>query len=109
MCDGYGNVFERDVVDILNHLQDAILYKIHAERRLGSFRRFVDPGVFGHSLGHVCSARVALNMVALAMIERSVDPGDDKAIRAINVEVAEKMGVRPRALRHRANGHARPR
>jgi hypothetical protein len=107
--DGYGNVFERDVVDILNHLQDVFLYKTHAERRLGSFRRFVDPGVFGHSLGHVCSARVALNMVALAMVERGVEPGDDKAILAINVEVAEKMGVRPRALGHRANGHVRPR
>jgi MoaA/NifB/PqqE/SkfB family radical SAM enzyme len=106
---GYGNVFERDVVDILNNLQDAFLYKIHAERLVGSFRRFVDPGVFGHGLGHVCSARVALNMVAQAMVERDVEPGDDKAIRAINVEVAEKMGVRPRTLRHRANGNVRPR
>jgi hypothetical protein len=51
---------------------------------------------------------VAINMVALAMHEGRVAPDDAAAIRAINVAVAEKMGVRPREVKNRANGHARP-
>lgn len=107
--DGYGNVHERDVVELLNHLQDAVVYKLHAERRLGEARRFLDAEVFGGSIGHPCSVRVAINMIALAMHERRVAADDRAAIRAINVEVAEKMGVLPRSIPNRANGHARPR
>jgi MoaA/NifB/PqqE/SkfB family radical SAM enzyme len=105
--DGYGNVRERDVVDILNHLDAAFVSRMHAERRVGEHRRLLDAEVFGGGLGHVCAARTALNMVARAVHERGVSPDDAAAVRAINVEVAEKMGVLPRELRHRANGHAR--
>jgi Radical SAM superfamily len=106
--DGYGNVHERDVVELLNRFQEAFVYKMHAERRVGEHRRFVDPAIFGGHLGHPCSARVAINMVARTMHERGVAPDDREAIRAINVEVAQKMGVLPRPGIHRANGHVRP-
>lgn len=107
--DGYGNVHERDIVDLLNHMQDAFVYKLHAERRVGAHVRFVDPEIFGGSIGHACSVRVAINMIARAMHDRGVAADDHAAIRMINVEVAEKMGVLPRAGIHRANGHSRPR
>jgi hypothetical protein len=107
--DGYGNVHDRDVVDLLNHLHEALPYRLHAERRIGEILRFLDAEVFAGSLAHACSARVALNMIARAMDERGIQPDDRAAIHAINVEVAEKMGVRPRSFVHRANGHARPR
>ena len=84
------------------------VYKLHAERRIGEMRRFLDAEVFGEKLTHACSARVALNMIANAMHERGVAAEDRQAIRAINVEAAAKMGVLPRAFIHRANGHARP-
>lgn len=106
--DGYGNIHERDIVELLNHMQDAFVYKLHAERRVGEHRRFVDPEIFGGHLGHACSARVAINMIARTMHERGVAADDQAGIRAVNVEVAEKMGVLPRAGIHRANGHARP-
>jgi hypothetical protein len=107
--DGYGNVHERDVVDLLNRMHEALVYKLHAERRIGEIRRFLDAEVFGGSLIHACSARVALNMIANAMHERGVAAEDRQAIRAINEEVAAKMGVLPRTSIHRANGHTRPR
>ncbi|APR75654.1 radical SAM domain protein [Minicystis rosea] len=107
--DGYGNVHDHDIVELLNRMQDALVYKLHAEKRIGAVRRFLDAEVFGGSLGTVCSARVALNMIAREMQERGIDPEDRAALRAINVEVAEKMGVLPRSVPHRANGHARPR
>ena len=46
-------------------------------------------------------------MIARAMHERGVAPDDGDAIHAINVEVAGKMGIIPRKVAHRANGHAR--
>ena len=107
--DGYGNVHERDIIELLNHFQDAFVYKLHAERRVGEHLRFVDPEIFGGSIGHACSVRVAINMIARSMHDRGIAEDDKAAIRKINVEVAEKMGVLPRPGIHRANGHARPR
>lgn len=103
--EGYGNVHHRDIVEILNHLQEAPLYKLHAERRLDEARRLVDPEIFDGHVGHACTARVAVNMVALAAAARGVGPGDTDALRAINEEVAQKMGILPRLGIHRANGH----
>ncbi|HVK67151.1 MAG TPA: radical SAM protein [Polyangium sp.] len=107
--DGYGNVHERDIVELLNHMQDAFVYKLHAERRVGAHLRFVKPEIFGGSIGHACSVRVAINMIARTMHERGVSVDDQAAIHAINVEIAEKMGVLPRTGIHRANGHVRAR
>ena len=107
--DGYGNVHERDVVDIFNHLHEAFVYRLHAERRVGEYRRFLNTELFGDSPRHVCGVRVALNMVARLMDERGVDPEDTETIRSINVEVAGKMGLVQRAVRARANGRPRPR
>lgn len=106
--DGYGNVRERHPIELWNRLHEALPYRLHAERRLGEARRFVDPEVFDGRLGHVCSARVALNMIAVAMERGRVSPDDRAAIRAINLEVAEKMGLYPREIARRANGQARP-
>ncbi len=107
--DGYGNVHDRDPVELLNRMHEAFVYKLHAEKRVGEHRRFVDVSLFDGGISHACSARTAINMVAKAMHDRGVAEDDAEATRAINVEVAEKMGARPRVLRNRANGHARPR
>ena len=90
-------------------MHEALVYKLHAEGRIGEIRRFLDANVFGGRLTHACSVRVALNMIANAMHERGVAAEDRQAIRAINVDVAEKMGVLPCTSVHSANGHARPR
>jgi hypothetical protein len=105
--DGYGNIHTRDVVDILNHLHEAFVYRLHADRRLGEYRPFLDAEVFGEHPRHVCGVRVALNMVARAMHDRGIANDDQVAIRAINVEVAEKMGLLRRSIRNRANGRPR--
>lgn len=106
--DGYGNVRDGDVTDLLNHLADALVFRLHAERRIGACRRFVDEEIFSGALAHPCSARVALNMIARGMADRGIRPDDVEALRALNLEVAGKMGVRPRPdMRNRAIGHAR--
>lgn len=106
--DGYGNVHERDVVEIMNHMQDALVYRLHAEKRIGVFKYLLDPELFGARVGHVCSLRTALNMLARIMDERGIQASDAEGVRAVNREVAEKLGLLPREFKHRANGHARP-
>jgi pyruvate-formate lyase-activating enzyme len=106
--DGYGNVHERDVVDIMNHMQDALVYRLHAEQRIAAYRPLLDPALFGAHVGHVCTLRTALNMLARLLDERGVATADAGALRAINREVAGKMGLLPRTIKHRANGHALP-
>jgi len=62
--EGYGNLHERPLIDILNHLQDAFVFRLHAARRLADYRRFVDPEVFGDSIGHLCAYRAILTLLA---------------------------------------------
>lgn len=105
--DGYGNVHERDVVDIANTMHEALVFKLHAEGRIGEYRLLLDPALFGGHVDHVCTLRTALNMLARTMETRGVGRDDVEGVRAANREVAERMGFAPRVVKHRANGHAR--
>lgn len=106
--DGYGNVHDRDVVDIVNTMHEALVYRLHAEGRLGAYRPLLDASLFGGHVSHVCTLRTALNMLARTLEARGVAHDDVEAVRAANLDVAERMGFAPRALKHRANGHRRP-
>lgn len=104
--EGYGNIHDRPLLDILNTMQDAFIYRLHAEARIDDYRRFLDPSVFGR-FEHLCGLRTALGMVARRMHERGVDPGDRESIAAINREVARRTGHLP-AVGRRANGTRLP-
>jgi MoaA/NifB/PqqE/SkfB family radical SAM enzyme len=105
--EGYGNVHERGLLDVLNGMQDAFAYRLHAEGRIASYRRFLDPAVFGARFDHACALRTALAMIARRLEERGVDENDAEAIRAVNVEVARKVGALP-PLGKTANGTRLP-
>lgn len=90
--EGYGNFHVRPMVDILNHMQDAFIYRLHAEGRIADFLPLVDPGVFGESFVHPCSLRAFMTMVAQRMHEEGVEAGDRDAISRINREVALVTG-----------------
>ena len=64
--EAYGNIHHRDLADILNSLQDSVLYKLHAENRIGTFLNMLDPKEFKDGLDHLCSVRIAVNHLALA-------------------------------------------
>jgi MoaA/NifB/PqqE/SkfB family radical SAM enzyme len=106
--DGYGNVHNQDPIDLLNHLQDAFVSKLHAENKIVEYRRFLDAELFGNSVSHVCSLRVVLTMIARRMHERNIKEDDTESIAAINREVAQEAGFLPASVKHRANGNARP-
>jgi sulfatase maturation enzyme AslB (radical SAM superfamily) len=90
--EGYGNLHERPLIDILNHLQEAFVFRLHAERRLADYRRFVDPEIFGNAIGHLCTYRAILTLLARRMHEEQIDPDDGAAIQRLNLEVARLTG-----------------
>ena len=89
---GYGNLREKSLADILNHLQSTLLFRLHAEKRIAGYRRFLDPGFFRNGVDHPCAVLVALNRIALIMEERAVDPEDAAEVRRVNEEVARSVG-----------------
>jgi hypothetical protein len=90
--EGYGNIHRQDLLHILNHLQDNFVFKLHAERRLGEYIRFVDPAIFGHSFAHFCTLRAILTLIAQRMDAENIQPDDTQAIQRINLEVAQYTG-----------------
>jgi len=89
---GFGNLRGKSLAHILNHLQETPLFRLHAEKRIADYRRFLDPGFFGGGVDHLCAVRVAVSRIAPIMLERGVDPEDAPAVRSVNEEVALNMG-----------------
>jgi len=94
--EGYGNLHRQDLIWILNHFQEALIYRLHAERRIGEYRKFVDTGIFGTHFTHLCSLRAILTRMAYWMETEAIDPEDQAAVQAINLRVAEETGHRKR-------------
>ncbi len=90
--EGYGNIHSRTVTDILNHLQDAFVYKLHADNRIERYLPFVDPRVFGKRVFHPCSARVVVTLIACRMEREGIEAGDTEGILRVNREVAALTG-----------------
>lgn len=85
------------LIDILNHLQDAFVFRLHAERRRADYRRFVDPEIFGDAIGQLCAYRAILTVLARQMHEERIAPDDLAAVRRINFEAARLTGHAPRS------------
>lgn len=90
--EGYGNLHDQDLVQILNGLQNQFVFKLHAERRIAEYCRFLDTTIFGERFAHMCTLRAILTMIARNMETEQVDPGDEAAIRRINRNVARRTG-----------------
>jgi Radical SAM superfamily len=105
---GYGNVHRRPFMEVLNGMQDAAVFRIHAERRIADYRALLDRSIFGERFEHVCSLRVVLTLLARGIEEDGVDPSDPTALQALNVAVARQAGFLPREG-PRALGIRRPR
>jgi len=90
--EGYGNLHERPLIDILNHLQEAWVFRLHAERRLADYRHCIDPDIFGDTLGHLCTYRAILTLLARKLHDGQIDPDNCAAIQRLNLEVARLTG-----------------
>ncbi len=64
--EAYGNIHQGELPDILNSLQDSVLFKLHAENRIGTFLKRLDPQEFKDGFDHLCAVRIAVNRLALS-------------------------------------------
>lgn len=88
--EGYGNVNERGIIDVVNGLQEAFVYRLHAERRIASYRHLYVGRRFGDRVGHVCSMRAALTLMARELHDLGVDPNDMEAAEPVIRRVARR-------------------
>lgn len=90
--EGYGNFHDRPLVDILNHLQDSFVYRLHADRLIGDYLPFVDPKIFGEAFANLCALRAVVTMVARRMHDQGIVAQDREGLGRINREVARLTG-----------------
>lgn len=93
--EGYGNLHEKRLVDILNHFDDAFVYQLHAERRLEEYLPLVEQSLFGESFTHLCTLRSIVTLLARKMHEQSVEFSDYAGVQRVNREVALLTGHLP--------------
>jgi hypothetical protein len=80
------------LVEILNHLQERFVFRLHAERRLREYLDLVDEQLFGRSFVHLCTLRAVVTMIARRVEEDSVDRANRGEVRRVNEQVAALTG-----------------
>lgn len=90
--EGYGNIHERSLVEILNHFDEAFVYQLHASRQLEKYLPLVDRSLFGSDFTHLCSLRSIVTLLARKMHEGGVSPEDAASVQRLNHEVAAVTG-----------------
>jgi hypothetical protein len=90
--EGYGNIHQQTLAEILNHFDEAFVYQLHASRQLEQYLPLVDQSLFGLAFTHLCSLRSIVTLLALKMHEQGVSPDDVPAVQRINLEVAMLTG-----------------
>ena len=90
--EGYGNIHDQDLAEILNTMQDRFIFRLHAEGRVQEYIPLVDVALFGETYSHACSARAVLTLLALRMEQQGVDPGDAEGLARVNRQVARETG-----------------
>lgn len=90
--EGYGNLHQRLLIEIINSFDKSFIYQLHATRQLETYLPFIDRSIFGSAFTHLCSLRAIVTMLAQKMHEQSVSFEDSTAIQRINREVAVLTG-----------------
>jgi MoaA/NifB/PqqE/SkfB family radical SAM enzyme len=90
--EGYGNIHQRTLVEILNHFDKAFVYQLHASRQLEEYLPLVDRSLFGSAFTHLCSLRSIVTLLARKMHEQGISPDDASAVQRINREAAVVTG-----------------
>ena len=90
--EGYGNLNQQTLVQVLNHFDEAFVYQLHANHKLEKYLPLVDRSLFGSAFTHLCSLRAIVTMLARRMHEEFISFEDISAIERINREVAVLTG-----------------
>jgi MoaA/NifB/PqqE/SkfB family radical SAM enzyme len=88
--EGYGNVHKRNIVEILNDFQNSFAYKLHANKEIKNYLKYLDRTIFGESYDHICSIRVILTLMAKYI--NSAETLNSETILEINRKIARYAG-----------------
>ena len=89
---GYGNVLQRSFLEILNHFQDALVYRLHASGNIQHYRPSLDRTIFGAAVEHLCTLRAILTLLAKGLDADPTALSDPTALRRLNERVAISTG-----------------
>lgn len=87
----FGNIHEKGIVEILNNFQNSFAYRLHAEKRVGEYLKYLDTEVFGETFDHVCTVRTILTLLANQISKESALT--DEKILEISKKVAKEAGA----------------
>jgi hypothetical protein len=88
--DGYGNIHQGNIVGLINNFQQAFVYKLHADNKIGDYLKYLDTNIFGAYFDHICSIRVILTLLATYLNEEETI--NSETILKINRKIAEYSG-----------------
>lgn len=74
--EGYGNIHDHPLVDILNRMDEAPLYRLHADGEIGQYLEKINPDTFADGFDHLCAVRIIINRRALSDLGISVGAPD---------------------------------
>jgi len=86
----YGNIKEQNIVEILNNFHNSFAYKLHANKEIKQYLKYLDPNIFGEYVDHICSLRTILTLMAKYINEEKVL--DNETILKINKKIAKYSG-----------------
>jgi len=92
--EGFGNIHQTDIIQLLNHFQDNIAYKLHSEKAITSFQKLLSPAIFGQHVEHLCAIRAVLILIAKEIL--SIPKKDLTQGRLMDIlkMISEKTGVK---------------
>lgn len=94
--EGYGNLHQQPLIEILNRFDKSFVYKLHAGRQLEKYLPLLDRSLFGSAFTHLCSLRSIVTLLARKMHEQSILFDDVLEVERINREVAVLTGHLPK-------------
>lgn len=94
--EGFGNIHDESIVKIINSMHEKFVFKLHSEKRINDYIKYLDTEIFGNRFDHTCSLRTILTLIAREIYENKIDTKDKDAIRRINEKVAVLTGHRKR-------------
>ncbi len=87
----FGNIHEKGIIEILNNFQNSFAYRLHAEKRVGEYLKYLNTDIFGETFDHVCTVRTILTLIARQISKESALT--DEKILEINKRVAREAGL----------------
>jgi MoaA/NifB/PqqE/SkfB family radical SAM enzyme len=93
--EGYGNINDSKIEDLLNNMQESFVYRLHSEKLINNYLKYWNSEVFGKYYEHICSVRTVLTVLAKKMNSAGYDSSTEKnAISHLIDETSAECGFK---------------